>query len=198
VKGFELSLTRRLRQGWSIEGNYTYSVAKGNSSEPLQGFWNAYYQMPEARQEYYLDFDRTHIFNAMMVWQSEHNSKNWRERLVSDITLGVIVSLASGLPYTPYTGAGEALAVPNSSRMDPSATVDVRFSKILLAKPAKVTLLTYIDNLFNFTNDLIVNSQTGQPWEAPIEGNEIAFDQVHDPSRVDKPRTVKVGINVEL
>jgi outer membrane receptor protein involved in Fe transport len=198
VKGFEIGLTRRLKNGWSLEGNYTYSVAKGNSSEPLQGFWNAYYEMPEAQQEYYLDFDRTHIFNAMAIWQSGTRKGEWKERILSDISLGVIASFASGMPYTPYTGAGEALAAPNSARMDPSATVDIRFSKILWQKRTKATLLVLMDNLFDFTNDLVVNTQTGEPWETPIEGNEITFDQIHDPSRVDSPRIIKAGIKVEL
>lgn len=199
VVGIEIGLSRRLIHGWSFEGNYTYSVAKGNSSEPLEGFWNAYYQQPEARQEYYLDFDRRHALNAMLVWQSGRYTpgSGFHGRLISDITLGVLVSWASGLPYTPYTGAGEALALTNSARMDPSAVVDIRFSKVLKRKPLKVTLLAYVDNLFDFTNDLRVNTQTGEPWETPLEGNEIAFDQVHDPSRVDNPRIVKVGISLD-
>ncbi|NQS96815.1 MAG: TonB-dependent receptor [candidate division Zixibacteria bacterium] len=200
VMGIELGLTRRLVDGWSFEGNYTYSVAKGNSSEPLEGFWNAYYNQPEARQEYYLDFDRRHVLNAMVIWQSgrARGAVGLWDKLISDVTLGVIASFASGLPYTPYTGAGEALADLNSARMDPTMTVDVRFSKTILREPVRVVLLAYIDNLFDFTNDLRVNSRTGEPWESPLIGNQIAFDQLHDPSRVDVPRMVKVGVKVEL
>lgn len=200
VVGFEIGLTRKLKNGWSFEGNYAYSVAKGNSSEPLEGFWNAYYNLPEARQEYYLDFDRRHVLNGILVYQSGKPKfqYEWLERIFSDINVGFVASFASGLPYTPYTGAGEQLALTNSARMDPTMTVDVRGAKILLRNPVKMTLLVYVDNIFDITNDLRVNSQTGEPWEAPLVGNDIAFDQLHDPSKVDVPRTIKVGLNVDL
>jgi outer membrane receptor protein involved in Fe transport len=199
VVGMELGLRKTLSERWSFEGNYTYSVAKGNSSEPLQGFWNAYYEQPEARQEYYLDFDRRHVLNAMLIWQTDPlSTKSWLKALSTGINLGLVASWASGLPYTPYTGAGEQLALTNSARMDPTATVNVRFSKDLSAQPVKVTLLAYVENLFDATNDLIVNSQTGEPWEAPLESNEIAFDQIHDPSRVDVPRMIRVGLSAEF
>jgi hypothetical protein len=174
-------------------------VAKGNSSEPLQGFWNAYYQMPEAVQEYYLDFDRRHTLNGILTWQSGPAAgPGFLDRLKSGITLGVTASWASGLPYTPYTGAGEQLALTNSARMDPTATVDLRFSKLLTQSPVRATLLAYAENLFDLTNDLVVNTQTGEPWEDPIEGNAVAFDQIHDPSRVDQPRLVRLGLAVQF
>ena len=200
VVGFEIGLTRRLSKNWSFEGNYAYSVAKGNSSEPLQGFWNAYYQQPEARQEYYLDFDRRHTLKGMMIYQTGKNSfsSGFLNSVLSDVTVGVAASFASGLPYTPYSGAGEQLALTNSARMDASMTVDLRLSKILMRTPAKITLLVYVDNLFDFINDLRVNSETGEPWDAPLVGNDIAFDQLYDPSKVDVPRMIKAGVNVEL
>lgn len=200
VMGIEVGLYRSLRGNWSFEGNYTYSVAKGNSSEPLEGFWNAYYRQPTARQEYYLDFDRRHVFNSMIIWQSAHRSTlmGFASRLWSDVTLGVVASWSSGLPYTPYTGAGERLVLTNSANMDPTATVDLRFSKVIVPRPMKLTLIAYIDNLFNFTNDLFVNTTTGEPWEAPLEGNEITFDRDHDPSNVDRPRIIKVGLLAEF
>lgn len=199
VIGIELGLRRTLADHWSFEANYNYSVAKGNSSEPLEGFWNVYYEQPEARQEYYLDFDRRHVLNAMVIWQSgPARHSNFTSKLASDITLGVTANWASGLPYTPYTGAGERLALTNSARMDPTATVDLRFSKVVAHNPVKVTLLAYVDNLFDWTNDLYVDTRTGEPWESPLASDQIAFDQLHDPARVDQPRIVKIGLSARL
>jgi len=203
VIGFEIGLKGALSQSLSFDANYAYSVAKGNSSEPTQGFWDVYTGQPEIRQEYYLDFDRTHVFNAMAIWRTRHFSGkpgysliNW---LKSDINLGIIMQLASGLPYTPYTGIGEALAEPNSERMDMTASVDIRFSKILYYnEPIKISMLVYVDNFFDFTNGLIPNTQTGEPWEAPLVSNEFEFDANHDPSMVDIPRVIKAGLKVEL
>jgi outer membrane receptor protein involved in Fe transport len=199
VVGVELGLHRTLADHWSLEGNYTYSVAKGNSSEQTVGYWNAYYQEPEVQQEYYLDFDRRHVLNAVFVYQSgQLYRKNFLSSLASDITLGIIATWASGLPYTPYTGAGERLAVTNSERMDPSATVDLRFSKVLTRAPMEVTFLADVDNLFDLVNPLRVNTRTGEPWESPLESNEIDFDYNHDPAKVDIPRMIKVGIQARF
>ncbi len=199
VIGVELGISRTFSDHWSFEGNYTYSVAKGNSSEPLEGFWNVYYQQPEAFQEYYLDFDRRHVLNAMLIWQSGAVSGGQTiKALLSDITLGATASWSSGLPYTPYTGAGERLALTNSSRMDPTATVDIRFTKPLVNTPVKVMLLAYVENLFDLTNDLRVNSRTGEPWESPTASDAIALDQLYNPSKVDRPRIIKIGLQAKF
>ncbi|MFH1735935.1 MAG: TonB-dependent receptor [bacterium] len=198
VIGVELGVRRNLFDNWSFEANYTYAVAKGNSSEPLEGFWNVYYEQPEAQQEYYLDFDRRHVLNAMFLYMTgKLDAQNKWMYPISDVTLGVTANWSSGLPYTPYTGAGEQLALSNSARMDPTATVDVRLSKTLLNSTVKVLLLATIENLFDFTNDLRVNSRTGEPWETTVPGDEIAFDLLHDPSKVDQPRIIQVGLSVK-
>ncbi len=198
VIGVELGLRRNLADRWSVEANYTYSVAKGNSSEPLEGFWNVYYEQPEALQEYYLDFDRRHVFNAVLLYKTGSLDRRsiWYFPL-SDMTIGVTASWASGLPYTPYTGAGEQLALTNSARMDPTATVDVRLSKLLVDEPTRITFLATVENLFDFTNDLRVDTRTGEPWESPVASDEVSYDLLHDPSKVGMPRTVRIGLSIE-
>ena len=201
VIGFEMGLRGSLNKALSFEGNYTYSVAKGNSSEPVQGYWDAYYGIPEARQEYYLDFDRTHVFSGMAIWRTKQISSpsNLAERLSSDINLGLAASIASGLPYTPYTEIGEPAAAINSERMAPTISLDVRFAKVLYRQAAvKVTFLVYIDNIFDHVNGLVPNSQTGEPWEAPLVSNAYDYDANHNPSRVDIPRIIKAGLKIEM
>jgi len=197
VVGVEFGVRRNLYDKWSFEANYTYSVAKGNSSEPLEGFWNAYYEQPEAQQEYYLDFDRRHVLNAMVLYMTgKLDSENKWFYPISDVTLGITANWSSGLPYTPYTGTGEQLALTNSARMDPTATVDVRLSKILYSKTVKITFLGTVENLFDLTNDLRVDTRSGEPWESPVAADPIAYDMLHDPSKVDQPRIIKVGFSV--
>ncbi len=199
VIGFEIGLTRALADHWSLQANYTYSVAKGNSSEPTTGFWDAYEGIPTARQEYYMDFDRRNVANAMVTWQAGWQSypRVFGTSLLRGASAGLIVNAATGLPYTPYTGAGEQLAQRNSERMPATVTVNLRLAKLLLDAPVKVTFFANVDNLFDRINPLMVDIRTGQPWETTLVGNEILYDQIHDPSRVDRPRTIRAGITLE-
>ncbi len=199
VIGFEAGITKNLSDYWSLQANYTYSVAKGNSSEPLEGYYNAYYQRPEAQQEYYMDFDRRHVANLLFTWQTGENRypKLFGSTFLQGLMFGVITNISSGLPYTPYSGAGEQLSLRNSERMDYTARLDIRLSKTLMFRPVRLSVFTNIDNLFDRINPLEVESRTGEPWETTLPGNDISFDQLHDPGKVDIPRIVRVGIALE-
>lgn len=198
VAGFEIGLNRKMSRFWSLQANYTYSVAKGNSSEPTTGYWDAYTGTPEVRQEYYMDFDRRHVANFILTWNSSESNypEIFNTSALKGVNAGVIFNYSSGLPYTPYTDAGEQLAIRNSERMDATLRVDLRLAKTLMFKPVRVELFTSIENLFDRINPLYVNSRTGEPWETTIAGNEVTFDQVHNPSNVDIPRIVKIGLQV--
>jgi len=199
VVGFECGLTRSLFDHWSMQANYTYSIAKGNSSEPTTGYWDAYEGMPTARQEYYMDFDRRHVANVMLSWQTDWNTypRVFGGSLLRGTSVGLIMNAASGLPYTPYTGAGEQLALRNSERMVGTMTVNFRAAKLLMNAPVRLRLFANVDNLFDTVNPLTVNSRTGEPWETTLIGNDIQYDQIHNPSYVDTPRTIRVGLAME-
>ena len=76
--------------------------------------------------------------------------------------------------------------------------VDVRLEKTILFEPIRFSLFTTIDNLFDRVNPLVVDSRTGKPWETTLIGDEILFDQIHNPSRVDIPRIIRFGIHTEF
>ncbi|MDP8208271.1 MAG: TonB-dependent receptor [Candidatus Electryonea clarkiae] len=200
VTGFEIGLRRVLADNWSLQGNYTYSVAKGNSSEPTTGYWDAYENIPTARQEYYMDFDRRHVSNMLLTWQSGFHDypRLFNTTALQGVGTGLIVSITSGLPYTPYSGAGEQLSLRNSERISPTIRVDLRLAKTVLYEPVKVTLFGNIDNIFDRINPLRVNSRTGEPWETTLIGNEVNFDQIHDPGKVGVPRIIKVGMKIDF
>ncbi len=200
VVGFEIGATRMLSDFWSLQANYTYSVAKGNSSEPTTGYWDAYEGIPIARQEYYMDFDRRHVANVLITWQSgrEAYPRFFGTTILRGAGAGLIVNLATGLPYTPYSAAGEQLALRNSERMDHTLRVDVRLAKTVLFDPVRLTLFGSADNLFDRQNPLVVNIRTGKPWETTLIGNEVIFDQIHNPSNVDIPRLLRMGLLMEF
>ncbi len=200
VKGFEVNLSRSLERFWSLQANYTFSIARGNSSEPTTGYYDAYTGTPEARQEYPMDFDRRHVANVMLAWNAgfEDYPRVFGSSILSGAGVGLIGQYASGLPYTPYSAAGEQLSLRNSERMAYTMTVDLRLSKRLRWSGVDLTVYSTISNLFDRDNPLFVDSRTGEPWESTLVSNNIAFDQLHDPSRVGPPRMIKVGVEVSF
>jgi outer membrane receptor protein involved in Fe transport len=200
VKGFEVNVNRNFTRYWSMQANYTFSIAKGNSSEPTAGYWDAYQGIPEARQEYAMDFDRRHVTNALLAWTAgpDNYPRVFGSSILSGVSVGFIGQFASGLPYTPYSEVGEQLSIRNSERMDYTATMDLRLSKRFQQSVFQFTVYTTIANVFDRENPLFVDSRTGQPWESTLISNDIAFDQLHDPSRVAEPRTIKAGVEVSF
>jgi outer membrane receptor protein involved in Fe transport len=196
VIGMEFGINKILSNFWSIQANYTYSVAKGNSSEPETGYWDAYEGIPLARQEYYMDFDRRHAANAMITLYtgSQNFPRLFGTSLLKNINSGLIVNYMSGLPYTPYTESGEDYAQRNSERMAYHMTVDLRVSKEIISEPYSMILYMSADNLLDRINPLSVDSRTGEPWETTILGNAITFDRSHNPGYVGTPREIRIGI----
>ena len=73
---------------------------------------------------------------------------------------------------------------------------DLRLAKAVLFEPVGVSFFAQVENIFDHRNPLMVDSRTGEPWETTLIGNAVTFDQIHDPSRVDAPRQILVGVQV--
>ena len=186
VRGLDISLKRRGPLGFSL--SYTYQVARGNRSFPMRAFWDAYSGMPEAKKEYYLDFDRRHdlalYLNFDLPWGME---------------TGLVFDAASGLPYTPWIGAG-IVVEENSAHMPWILNLDILTRKELRFGPAKADLLLQVENLFDRKNARRVYSRTGDPWDAgPAWGMGIeSEDHIKNPSHVGPRRTLKAGLRVSF
>lgn len=174
--------------------NYTYSVAKGNRSTPMEGFWNAYYERPEAITEYYFDFDRTHdiSLNLTYTFPSPFDIE-WLE----NISINILLDAASGLPYTPYASPGIRIE-ENSARKPWTSTVNARFEKTVAWESFKARLFIEGTNLLDSINALRVYSRTGKPWDAGggTHPGGMSLDYVKNPSRVGKRREIRAGIEL--
>lgn len=191
VKGVDLTL-----RGWNdlLSGmlSYTYSVAKGNRSTPMEGFWNAYYQRPEVKREYYLDFDRTHDLAVNLRIKSP-----FKRGFLSGSGVTILVEVASGLPYTPYV-APTVTVEENSGRKPTTATVNLRFDKEFSFLGIGASFFMEATNLFDRINALSVYSRTGDPWDAGWGGLGTSPDAVKDPSNVGPRREVRAGCTISL
>ncbi len=189
VKGFEVSLDLRPEQNLSGEMTYTYSVAKGNSSTEEEN-----YGVPvKSTQLTYLDFDKTHVFNASMTYSIPKDDPS---EILANMDFSILVKASSGYPYTPG-GRDVGYVVSNSLRLPSTYTIDAEIGKdIELNSFATLRIFTEILNLTNYKNILDVYSDTGDP-EVTLSGNlSRAYQQ--NPSNFGSPRNIRIGAAIKF
>jgi outer membrane receptor protein involved in Fe transport len=161
VKGFEMSLQKRMSNMWAFGLNYTLQFAKGTAADASEWYQDHYYyQIAVPVIDYWLDFDQRHNVNA-----------NWDVDLPSDFFLiplqnfssSIVFSYHSGHPYTPRDLRGNALGDENSARMSGFYNVDWSMSRTFKLGPASLVLKGVLYNLFNTDQVIEVYENTGLP-----------------------------------
>lgn len=203
VGGFEVTLSKRLSSYWFANFNYTYSSAKGNESDPREGY-NDYRRgssILRPKRVFFLDFDRTHVFYSTigLDFPKDFGPTILGANLFENINLNMIFRFESGLPYTPTKpDETDALRIEkNSGRMPDTKRIDLRFSKYFEFSGLRFTLLLTINNLLDELNARTVWSTTGDPWEAGPSYTRTD-DRMRDPSALDTRRFVQLGIRLDF
>ncbi|MCF8261512.1 MAG: TonB-dependent receptor [Melioribacteraceae bacterium] len=203
VQGFEISLNKRLSSFWFANINYTYSVAKGNESDPREGF-NDYRRASAIRRPkrvFFLDFDRTHtVYGSIgLEFPKEFGPQLFGFNPFENMNINLVVRAASGLPYTPTKPdeSDELQIEKNSGRMPSTEQVDLRISKNIQFSDLRFTLFGIVENLFDKLNARSVWSTTGDPWEAGPSYTRTE-DRMRDPSRMDGRRSIQFGVRLDF
>jgi outer membrane receptor protein involved in Fe transport len=194
VKGVDLSFRLR-RTGW-ISGSlgYSLSVAKGNNSDPLGGYFSAYTQEEIPHQEYYLDFDQRHDVSLNLDIATPSRRRG-RFDPFADIVANLLVAAGSGLPYTPYVDPTVRVPI-NSGRKPWTFSADIRLRKAFPLGKVKVEGLLEITNITDYQNVLYVYARTGKPFDPGFSGVGTSEDANHNPARIGPPRMIKAGFDV--
>ncbi len=196
VKGVDFTLKKRYSNYFSGSIDYTYSVAKGNNSQPLGGYLDAYAKEEIPHQEYYLDFDQRHDFavNLNLNIPKDQGPDLFGFKPLSDFNINLLIQAASGLPYTPYVDPTVRIDV-NSARKPWTSTVDVRASKKIWFSNIAAVVFLEVTNLLDAENVRNVYSRTGKPFDtglAALVGSSPDAD--HNPSNIGPPRIVTAGL----
>jgi len=195
VKGITLSLEKRRSNYISGSIDYTYSVAEGNSSDPLSRFYDLQTVPPEETEKRVvpLDWDQTHTLNFTVTVSKP---RDWGFSLLGKI--------GSGLPYTPTRDAIRVDA-ENSERKPSNIEVDLHAHKdFYLSDKMHMVLFLKIYNLFDRLNELYVYSDTGRATYALYpntdHGDEFGRHYLDDyltrPTYYSGPRSVRLGIQM--
>ena len=192
TKGFEVNLDYNGSRSIAGSITYTFSMAKGSASSEGE----QYPGTSESTRLYYLDFDKTHGFNAFGSWRL---GKKDGPRLggyypFAQTEVGFIFRASTGYPYTP-SGRDVGFVELNSLRQPATYSIDVEAGRGF-ALPGKLygRLFLEVLNLTNVANVIYVYSDTGDPDYTLVGGHSEEY--MRDPSNYGRPRNIRLGLTL--
>lgn len=193
--GLEIQLRKIRGRNFFAELNYTYAVAEGSSSGPLERVG-----LEEANRQtlkfFPLDFDQRHSINASLTVQYEKNEGPvlGGVHFLEHLRATALFQYGSGLPYTSGTrGATEPYEV-NNMRLPENWTIDLKVDRKLLSNPFRVAAYFEVYNLTNRKNIVYVDPYTGKPDY--IFGR--TYEWAANPLNWGSPRIIYLGLMVNL
>jgi hypothetical protein len=193
TQGFEVNLTIRPDRYFSGGITYTYSVAKGSASSEEE-----YYPGTQAStQLYFLDFDQTHVFNAIGTFTipEREGPEFFGTKIFDNMDFNLIFKANSGYPYTPG-GRDAGLVIKNSLREPAQYNLDLLFGKeFKIVDNFRFRIFAEILNLTNHRNILYVYTDSGSPDYT--QGNH-SVEYMRDPSNYGSPRSIRLGASVKF
>ena len=195
VKGITFSLEKRRMGYLSGSIDYTYSVAEGNSSDPLSKFYDLQTVPPRESEKRVvpLDWDQTHTLNFNVTVSVP---RNWG--------ISLLGRLSSGLPYTPTRDAIRVDA-ENSERKPSQMNFDLHAHKeYYFNSDTYISLFVKVYNLFDRLNELYVYSDTGRATYALYPnidfgdqfGRHHLDDYLTRPHYYSSPRSIRFGLTM--
>ncbi|MFA7228443.1 MAG: TonB-dependent receptor [Melioribacteraceae bacterium] len=197
-KGVIAKFSKRFSEGLAANIDYTYSVTKGNSSNPadarnslLGGALPETYITP-------LNWDQTHTLNISLAYSKP-----------GDFGFSIIGNLFSGQPYTPAVNKNTRVtqnAFPRNSDSKPTIfNVDLRLYKDLMIGETTLSFFLKVFNLLDFDNAVNIYSDTGDPYftfpkyDAERINPRLYYNSLNDlytnPTFFSEPRRVEVGVS---
>lgn len=152
VRGVTVAFTQRTNVGLSVNFDYTYEFAEGNSSRPDEAYYDNQTIPPieSEKKVVPLSWDVRHTANATVSYLSQRG-----------LGASLIIKYSSGLPYTP-TIQGLRWAEENSGRKPVHFTSDLQMFKTFNIAGQRITATLKVYNLFDRLNERYVFTDTGR------------------------------------
>ncbi len=199
VQGVDVTLDKRYSNYFMGALNYTFMIAKGNESDPTEGYSNYREESAHLKpnRNFFLDFDRRHSLNLNLGFSfpAEFGPSVKGLFPLQHFSANFLFTAASGLPYTPSSRDPEATVLPekNSARKPWTNQLDIRLSKIIHIGPVRWDTYLRVENAFDHINVLRVWTATGDPWDQGPTSN-YTKDRQGNPENVDIRRTIRLGV----
>jgi len=203
VRGVTFKLDKRYANNFAAKLDYTYQVAEGTYSNPIDAF-NAIQNQDEPRKQLIaMGWDQRHTLNASLVFR------------VAGWTASLIGRYWSGRPYTPnfprgtVTGAAATVDLEeNTARLPSQKKVDLYLDRNIALGALNFNLFIRVYNLFDQRDETSVYSDTGSstyttytnPAKIPYDPNRIGTVEYNliQPSWYVAPREIQAGVEVHF
>lgn len=175
---------------FSANVDYTYQVAEGNGSDPVQAYIDAQNGDESAKSLVPLNWDQRNVFNAIASIDGE----TWGVRSIS--------RYATGVPFNPVTtfDPNRNIQLMNQGRRNAEFNMDIRFYKHLPFNGIRTTLFVSVENVFDAQRiDLKPQiSSVDLSTHAPLVFLNTLYDWRFNPASQPRPRLIKVGLQVGI
>ena len=197
-KGVIIKFQKRFSAGLATNLDYTYSVTKGNASNPADAR-NAIAggALPETFIAP-LDWDQTHTLNLSIAYSVP---KDWGFSLIGNFF--------SGQPYTPAVNKNTNVtqnAFPRNSQVKPTIfNLDIRAYKDFMIGETTFSIFLKVFNLLDLDNPTGVYTDSGDPLFtfSQLEAEKLnpkmyynTLDELYtNPGFFSEPRRVEFGVS---
>ena len=196
-RGITVAISKRSRQKFSGNLDYTYSISEGNASDPTAAFFDEQSNIEPEKMLVPLDWDQRHTLNGTMTY-----------RPIKSSGISVVFNYGSGFPYTTEGLDGQRTSFENNGRKPPTYNVDLKsFLNFPLTEAIQISAHINVYNLFDIRNELTVYSNTGRSTYslAPTYTPQYSGPMLNSldeylvvPSYYSAPKQIKVGISLSF
>ena len=195
IRGTTLDFEKRYSQGFALNLDYTYQIAKGNASDPNTAFLDEQAGKQTVTQFVPLNWDRRHQINGALRLGNPNN-----------FVVSVIGRYGTGMPYNPSQRINQP-DIENGGRKPDLINVDLYLIKKLMWRDLSYSVFVKIYNLFDRLNEQDVFGDTGratyttEPLYAGGErprGLNTLDDYFVRPNYYSAPRSVLIGLEIGL
>ncbi len=184
VRGFEVTLKKHPIGRWSAEAVYTFMVARGISSDVLEGYLFRSANNNRPTKKYFLDWDRRH---SLACYLSYRDQPNWG--------MSLLWTYATG---SPYTIASRSMQPEQNNRRFPNVqTANLHVEKYFQWWNLKETFFLRVNNLFDARNLISFNDDSAEMINYLLETGEWS-GPYNDVTVFGSPRVIKAGFRVDF
>jgi len=197
-KGLVLTIEKRHSDYFSAKLDYTYQIAQGNGSDPLQLFYNNQTDPPKEETKILspLDWDQGSTLNLSVTVGD-----------LVDWSIGFIFSYGSGLPYTLDNTRTNTIQRINNGRKPTTLSFDLKGTKSFEVFGLNFNTYLIVYNLFDIANEYGVSSNTGRAGfdlvaqefvnnGRTVKGLNTITEYTNNPAAYSGPREVRLGFGL--
>jgi outer membrane receptor for ferrienterochelin and colicin len=197
VRGFIVTVEKRMSNYFSAKVDYTYQIAEGNASDPYAVYNNNQTNPPveESKTVLPLDWDQRHTLNASVNFGQE------------DWNVGLLFQYGSGLPYTEDIKVSQGVRFENGGVKPATYSLDLRAEKTFDFNKMHLKVFMLVYNILDIKNELSVYGSTGRAnsdlntqyyKDSDIVGTNTIAQYLLDPSMYSSPRDIRIGFGLSF